>query len=114
MFDRMGVVEATHPEARDTEEAAIEAGAQNVEAFEKSELGDAAKSGAIFYCDSTDLATVSKALTSAGWIVTSSELRYVGKNSVELAGVELAEVNEFLEAIDDNDDVHRIFAAIKA
>lgn len=113
MFDRMGVVEATHAEAKDIEEAAIEAGAQNVEPLDKSELGDGGKVGGVFYCDTTDLAAVSKFLVDAGWQVTSAELRYVAKNPVEIAPDQLKEVTEFLNAIDDNDDVHRIFTALK-
>lgn len=112
MFDRVGVVEATHAEAKDIEEAAIEAGAQNVEPMEKSDLGDA-KVGATFYTEVTDLNTVSNALTAAGWKVTTSELSYKAKNYVDLTDEQKKEVAEFLGAIDDYDDVHRIYAAIK-
>ncbi len=112
MFDRLGLVEATHTEAKDIEEAAIEAGAQNVEPLEKADLGEG-KVGAIFYTDITDLNTVSNALTAAGWKVTTSELGFKPKNLVELAGDQLKEVTEFLQAIDDNDDVHRVYAALK-
>ncbi|MGZ3693977.1 MAG: YebC/PmpR family DNA-binding transcriptional regulator, partial [Bdellovibrionota bacterium] len=71
MFDHVGVVEATHGEVKDIEEAAIEAGAQNVEPMDKEDLGDA-KVGAIFYTELTDLNAVSNALNSAGWKVTKS------------------------------------------
>lgn len=112
MFDRVGVVEATHAEAKDTEEAAIEAGAQNVEPMDKADLGDA-KAGATFYTEVSDLNTVSNALTAAGWKVTTSELSYKAKNFVELSEEQKKEVADFLGAIDDNDDVHRIYAAVK-
>jgi transcriptional/translational regulatory protein YebC/TACO1 len=31
---------------------------------------------------------------------------------VELAGEQLREAQEFLQSIDDNDDVHRVYAAL--
>lgn len=112
MFDRVGLVEATHPEAKDIEEAAIEAGAQNVEAMDKEDLAGA-KTGAIFYTEITDLNTVSNALTSAGWKVTTSELGYKAKNNTELSEEQMKEVAEFLQDIDSDDDVHRVYAAVK-
>lgn len=112
MFDRLGVVEATHPEEKDIEEAAIEAGAQNVEPLTASEISDA-KSGACFYCDVTDLNTVSTALGQAGWVVTSAEIRSIAKNPTEVSPEQLKEVTDFLNDIDDHDDVHRVFAALK-
>ena len=112
MFDRLGLVEATHKEAKDIEEAAIEAGAQNVEPMAKEDLGDA-KAGAIFYTEVGDLGAVSNALVSAGWNVTTAEISYKAKNFVELQGEALKEVTDFLQAIDDNDDVHRVYAGIR-
>lgn len=112
MFDRLGMVEATHKDTKDIEEAAIEAGAQNVEPMAAEDLGDS-KTGAIFYTEMGDLGAVSNALTAAGWNVTTSEFSYKAKNFVELSPEQLKEVTEFLQAIDDNDDVHRVYAAIK-
>lgn len=113
MFDHLGMIEATHPEARDIEEAAIEAGAQNVEPMDKEEMGPDANTGAVFYTELTDLNAVSNALNAAGWKVTKSEFSYKAKNYVELPPDQLKEVAEFLQAIDDNDDVHRVYTAIK-
>jgi YebC/PmpR family DNA-binding regulatory protein len=111
MFDHVGLIEATHAEAKDPEEAAIEAGAQNVDPMAKEDL-EGAKAGATFYTEVTDLNAVSNALTEAGWKVTTSELGYKAKNNVELSADELKEVAEFLQSIDDNDDVHRVYAAV--
>ncbi len=113
MFDRVGLIEATHAEAKDPEEAAIEAGAQNVEPFAKDDLGREDQAGATFYTDVTDLNAVSNALTNSGWKVTTSELGFKPKNLVELAPDQLQEVTEFLQAIDENDDVHRLYAALR-
>ena len=112
MFDRVGLIEATHLEKKDIEEAAIESGAQNVEPMDAEDLGDG-KAGAIFYTEVTDLNGVSNALSTAGWRVTTSELGYRAKNFVELNEAQLKEVSEFLQAIDANDDVHRVYAAVK-
>lgn len=112
MFDRLGLVEATHTEEKDIEEAAIEAGAQNVEPMDKEDVGDA-KVGAIFYTDVTDLNAVANALNAGGWKVTTSELGFKPKNLVDLSPEQAKEVSEFLQAIDDNDDVHRVYAALK-
>lgn len=113
MFDRSGVVEGTHKESGlDIEGAAIEAGAQNVEPLEAHEI-PAGHTGARFFCDATDLDAVSKALTASGWSITASELSYIAKNYLEVSDDQKKEVSEFLIAIDDHDDVHRIYTALK-
>ncbi|RZA09497.1 MAG: YebC/PmpR family DNA-binding transcriptional regulator [Proteobacteria bacterium] len=111
MFDHLGLIEATHAEAKDPEEAAIECGAQNVEPMGKDDL-EGAKAGAVFYTEITDLNAVSNALSQAGWKVTTSELGYKAKNNVELSEEQMKEVSEFLQSIDNNDDVHRVYAAV--
>ncbi|HAR42389.1 MAG TPA: hypothetical protein DCS07_07115 [Bdellovibrionales bacterium] len=113
MFDRMGVIEGTHVgKDIDFEGAAIEAGAQNVEALEASEV-PAGQTGARFFCDTTDLDTVTKALIAQGWVTTMTELSYIAKNNSELSDEQKKEVTDFLEAIDDHDDVHRIYVGLK-
>ncbi|MBY0472297.1 YebC/PmpR family DNA-binding transcriptional regulator [bacterium] len=112
MFDRLGVIEATHAEKKDSEEAAIEAGAQNVEPLEASEIPPG-HVGARFFCDPTDLDAVNKALTEAGWSISFSELSYQAKNYMDLDSGAQKEVQDFLGSVDDNDDVHRIYTAIR-
>jgi len=113
MFDRRGVVEATIPQAGvDTESVAIEAGAQEVEALEAFEI-EAGASGARFICEPSDLASVAKFLTQNSWTVTLAEMSYLAKEPVVLLDEEKREVQSFLEAIDDNDDVHRIYVSMK-
>ena len=113
MFDRLGVVEATTTHAGvDLEGAAIEAGAQNVEPLESEEV-PAGQTGARFFCDTTDLDAVTKNLTQTGWTVTLSEMSHIAKNYVELGEAEKKEVVDFLSAIDENDDVHRVYAAME-
>ncbi|MEN9835709.1 MAG: hypothetical protein RL011_1902 [Pseudomonadota bacterium] len=113
MFDRVGVIEAVHGDsAVDAEGAAIEAGAQDVEPLEASEV-ESGQVGARFYTEPTDLDVVNKGLTEAGWTVSKSELSYRAKSFVELAADARREVEEFLGDIDDLDDVHRVYAGIK-
>jgi YebC/PmpR family DNA-binding regulatory protein len=112
-FDRWGVVEATHTDAaRDAESDAIEAGAQNVEPLDTEEV-PAGQTGARFLADLRDLAAVSAALARAGWKILASELRFVAKNPVELAEPARKDVVEFLNSLDDHDDVHRVYAGLK-
>jgi len=111
LFEHRGVIEATHEEpGKDLEEAAIEAGAQNVEPLEHIA---AEHSGGRFLADRQDLYAVADALRAAGWNVATAELGYVAKDPVVLDAAAREEVGEFLERIDDHDDVHRIYAALK-
>lgn len=111
LFDHVGLVEATHEGAGlDVEAAAIEAGAQNVEPLEGVEED---RTGARFTTERTDLDAVTSALRGQGWSVTTSELGYVAKDAVDLAPAARKEVEEFLERIDDHDDVHRVWPALK-
>jgi len=113
MFDRLGQIEATHKDGKiDSEGAAIEAGAQDVEPLDASEV-ETGHVGAVFYTDPGDLDVVNKQLTESGWTVSKSEIGYRAKNFVELTPEARKEVEEFLSKIDDNDDVHRVYAGIK-
>lgn len=112
MFDRMGVVEAHHAnKSEDAEGAAIEAGAENVEIVTAGV--PEGHVGARFYTAPASLDGVAKFLTGAGWTITTSELSYIAKNAVEISDAEKKQVTEFLNAIDEHDDVHRIYTALK-
>lgn len=110
LFDRRGIIEATiEKEGIDREEIAIEAGAQDVEELENT---PEEQTGARFFTEVTDLYQVSDALKKAGWSVTTAELGYVAKDKVQLDGKGRESVEGFLERLDDNDDVHRVYAAL--
>jgi YebC/PmpR family DNA-binding regulatory protein len=112
-FNHLGAVEATHPDpARDAEADAIEAGAQEVEPLEAEEV-PAGCNGARFLTEIRDLDVVAKALKAVGWNVVASEIRYLAKNFPDLDPTARQEVAEFLNALDDHDDVHRVYAAMK-
>ena len=112
-FDHVGVIEAHHTNAKqDIEEAAIEAGAQEVEPLTGDDVPEG-HVGAFFRAAPKELDAVSKALTKAGWKLIASEMRYLAKNFVELPPAQHKEVTDFLTVLDDHDDTHRVYAAIK-
>jgi YebC/PmpR family DNA-binding regulatory protein len=117
VFDNVGLVEAHRPGGAniDLEEAAIEAGAGDVQPLTREQNDDvpADAIGAKFICERTDVATVSKWLSANGWTVITSEVGFVPKVIPELTEAQLEEVGEFLQALDENDDVHRVWAALK-
>jgi YebC/PmpR family DNA-binding regulatory protein len=103
-FTRLGLVEATPPTAGlDAEEAAIECGAQEVEVDED---------GVRFFTDMGDLDLVSKALADRKWQITSAALIWKAKNPLAIEGAARAEVETFLEAIDEDDDVQKIYVGL--
>jgi YebC/PmpR family DNA-binding regulatory protein len=112
-FNHVGIVEATHTDAnRDVDTDAIESGAQEVEPLEAEETPEGTK-GARFTTEIKDLDAVSKALKKAGWTIIASEIRYVAKNFVDLSDADRKSVTDFLNTLDDHDDVHRVYAALK-
>ena len=116
LFDHVGLAEAHHADvAADIEAAAIEAGAQNVEPLSHSENDDipAETVGARFITEPTDLHAVSQWLAANGWTVVTSELGYLAKTFPELADEARTQVGEFLQTLEDHDDVHRVWAAVK-
>jgi YebC/PmpR family DNA-binding regulatory protein len=116
LFDHVGLVEAHHAGTEvDIEEAAIEAGAQNVEALTHAENDDIPEgvTGARFITERPELHAVSQWLTGHGWTVVTSELGYVAKNFPALDEGQRTEVGEFLQAVEDHDDVHRVWAAMR-
>ena len=104
-FNRRGAIEASPPAPGvDAEEAAIEAGAQEVEAADETQQR--------FITEPTDLDVVSKALAARGWNVTAASLVWIPKNPVKLEGDARAEVEAFLAALDEDDDVQTIYAGL--
>lgn len=105
-FDHVGLIEAVpaKPDA-DAELAAIEAGAQE---FEVADDGEA-----LFITDISDLDAVSHALADFGFTVHSAKLGYRPKNPVTtLSDIEREEVETFLEALDEHDDVQQVYVGL--
>src|SRR6185312_11963805 len=111
LFDHVGIVEAFHADANiDREAAAIEAGANEVENLSHEQNDDIPENsaGAKFICDRTAVAAVAKWLSQNGWTVVTSEIGFLPKQFPELTDAQRAEVGEFLQSLDDHDDVHRV------
>ncbi|ALI05544.1 MULTISPECIES: YebC/PmpR family DNA-binding transcriptional regulator [Pseudomonas] len=105
-FNHVGMIEAApdSPDA-DPEMAAIEAGAQD---FEPGEDG-----ATLFLTDPADLDAVQKALPEQGFTVLSAKLGYQPKNPVSgLTDEQMAEVEAFLEGLDNHDDVQDMFVGL--
>jgi YebC/PmpR family DNA-binding regulatory protein len=116
LFDHVGLVEAHHPDAStDREAAAIEAGANEVETLTSEQNDDIPEgaAGAKFICDRATVVAVSKWLSANGWTVVTSEFGYVPKSFPELTEQQRDEVGQFLHELDEHDDVHRVWAAVK-
>jgi YebC/PmpR family DNA-binding regulatory protein len=106
-FKRVGLVEAMPGSPGvDAEGVAIEAGAQEVEPADEGAFH--------FVTEPADLDTVAKSLTGQGWKVHSASLAWTPKNPVQPDAAARTEVEAFLEALDEDEDVQAIFVAMKA
>ncbi len=108
-FDHVGFIEAEPAQAdADAELAAIEAGAQDFEAADEDGV-------TVFITDAADLDIVNRALPAQGFTVLSAKLGYKPKNPVkasDLSAEQLEEVEAFLAAIDNNDDVQNVYVGL--
>ncbi|CAH0198080.1 MULTISPECIES: YebC/PmpR family DNA-binding transcriptional regulator [unclassified Pseudomonas] len=104
-FDHVGLIEASSDSGADPELAAIEAGAQD---FDEADEGNT-----LFITEPTDLDLVSRALPEQGFTVNSASLGYRPKNPVSsLTPEQREEVEAFLEAIDNHDDVQNVYVGL--
>ncbi len=116
LFEHVGLVEAHHPDpTMDLEAVAIEAGANDFEALthERNDDIPVGHAGARFVTDRTAVHSASTWLVQHGWSVVTSELGYTAKTYPELDEAGRAQVGEFLQDLEDHDDVQRVWAAVK-
>ncbi len=116
LFDHVGIVEAhTSAAEADLEAAAIEAGANDFESIGHAQNDDIPEgaTGARFHTDRTQVHAATVWLGANGWTVVTSEIGYVAKTFPELTDEHRAEVGEFLQELEDHDDVQRVWAAVK-
>ena len=116
LFDHVGIVEAhTTAASPDLEAAAIEAGANEFEPLSHAQNDDVPEeaTGARFLTDRTAIHGAATWLKQNGWSVITAEIGYVAKMFPELDDTARAEVGEFLQALEDHDDVQRVWAALK-
>lgn len=104
MFERVSLVSGKKAAVGDPDEEAIEAGANEVE---KEDDGSYS-----FYGSPSDLDSIRKALTGRGWVIEVAELSYKAKETSQISEEQKKEVYELLEALEDNDDSHRVHATV--
>ncbi len=107
MFDRMGqvVYPASAGDADTVMEAAIEAGASDVESGED---------GHVIWCDFTDLAEVSTALEDSLGEAESTRLVWKPQTTTELDLDGMQKLMKLLDALEDDDDVQTVTANFEA
>jgi YebC/PmpR family DNA-binding regulatory protein len=102
MFDRLG--EITYPREAGSDdqvmEAAIEAGAEDVESDE---------AGHVIYSAFEDLGAVAEALEAALGPAKSTGVIWKPKTETPIAGDDAARLIKLLEALDDDDDVQNVY-----
>jgi YebC/PmpR family DNA-binding regulatory protein len=103
MFDRMGQI--TYPAKAASEdammEAAIEAGAEDVESDEEAHT---------VYTAFEELSGVAEALEGAVGTPKSTDVIWRPKSTVPIAGDQAATLMKLMDALDDEDDVQNVFA----
>ncbi|MDA5555172.1 YebC/PmpR family DNA-binding transcriptional regulator [Shimia sp. MMG029] len=107
MFDRKGEVTypATVGDADAVFEAAIEAGAEDVESSED---------GHIIWCEDTDLNEVSNALEAALGESDSTKLVWKPTTTTEMDLEGMQKLMKLIDALEDDDDVQRVTANFEA
>ena len=106
-FDHVGLIEARAENSEaDRDEAAIEAGAQDVEPADEDGL-------TLFITDTTDLDAVCRALPNYGFAVETVKIGYRAKNPQSLDTEQLHEVEAFLATIHEHDDVQEVYVALE-
>lgn len=103
MFSRVSLIEGVKSGVEDIEAEAIEVGANEVESDGETTS---------FYGNPEDLDAIRTALIERGWEVSAAELSYKANETTTLNEEQKKEVIELLQALEDNDDTHRIHATI--
>lgn len=100
-FDRKGliVIDATQHSEEAVFDAAIEAGAEDV-------AGDGEEF--VITTELADFSAVQDGLTAAGIVPVSSELSWIAKNEVAVAGKDAEKLIRLMDMLDDLDDVQKV------
>jgi YebC/PmpR family DNA-binding regulatory protein len=104
MFERRGVLSVTGKGLDEEKlmEASIEGGADD--------LVPDGEDGYTVYCDPSALSGVKEALKAKGYVVESTEVSMVPKNTVEISRKEdAAKVLKLVEILEDHDDVQNVY-----
>lgn len=110
MFDRIASIKAKPKKpGMDPEEAAINAGANEVEASEDDQTGEPVSH---FIAATSDLDSVHKSLEEAGWEIVSASLAYRPKTPVTLTEDQEKDLGVFLAALHDNEDIKKFHLSV--
>ncbi|WP_375202024.1 YebC/PmpR family DNA-binding transcriptional regulator [Hyphococcus sp.] len=103
MFDLVGYIEYPADKASEDEmlEAAIEAGAEDVQSSEETHE---------IYCAFDQLAEVSSALEKTFGEATSAKPFWKPQNTIDVDGDKAATLMKLIDALEDNDDVQNVYA----
>jgi len=103
MFDLVGYIEYPANKASEDEmlEAAIEAGADDVQSSDESHE---------IYCAFDQLAEVSTALEAKFGEATSAKPYWRPQNTIAVEGDKAASLMKLIDALEDNDDVQNVYA----
>lgn len=105
MFERVCLITGKKAGVGDPEEEAIEVGANEVE-------HDAEAGTYSFYGAPGDLDAIRSSLQKRGWEVSVAELSFKAKDHTQVTEEQRNEIYELLEALEDNDDSHRVHATL--
>lgn len=100
LFTRKGLIEVEQGEEEKVMEAALEAGAEDVE--------NQGEGYFLVECDPDSVQDVREAIEAAGVKVTSSSTPLVPATRVKLAGKELEQCHKLLDMLEDNEDVAEV------
>lgn len=103
MFDKKGMIVLPKQSLTEDEvmELALEAGAQDV-----STEGDTYE----ITTDLADFESVRKAIETKGWKLELSEITMIPQTTVKLEGKKAEQMLKMMDALDDNEDLQRVFA----
>jgi len=105
IFDRIASVIAKPLKAMDPEEAAIMAGANEVE-----DLGEEGEFR--FIADPNDLDKVQKLLAEMNWEVVKGEIAFKSKTPANLNAEQEKDLEEFIDKLHDNEDVKKFHLSV--
>lgn len=102
MFEKLGVIRAQGTKVTEEQllEALLEYDITNIQAGE----GEFS-----IYCDPKGMERIKQAVTELGLKVESAQLEWVAKNTLSLPDDKAEKAYEFLEELDDHDDVRTVF-----
>ncbi len=112
MFDQVGAIEyalSVGDEDR-VMEAALEAGAEDVETDASDDDDDADAGGHTIYCAREDLSDVANALQSSLGDARSTKLIWKPQNTLDVGADQAQTLMKLLAALDDLDDVQNVYA----